>query len=179
MSKTLLQAAAALSVLLAACTHEPIQLHNELSWDASSLQQTSSCNFSVAGVSNRGLAMDQMGTIGGSPVLASDIAGWVHTAFEQIHGYSPQAQGLSLDVEIVRAYLHSLSISKSANVVVRVNYARSAQVQASRVYRGADTSMNWVNGDIEMQNAFNRALKDMAQQVAKDLGQFCTATPSS
>ncbi|MES2488948.1 MAG: hypothetical protein V4607_04085 [Pseudomonadota bacterium] len=165
-------------MLLAACGNEPIQLHNELSWSSASLQRSPSCQFSLAAVTDRTQSSDKIGAIGNAPVLASDVVGWVRAAFEQIPGHSQQPQNLSLDVELVRSYIHALSVSKSANVVIRVNYLRPAQNPITRAYRGADTSMNWFSSDSEVQSAFNRALKEMAQQVAGDLGQFCESANS-
>lgn len=179
MSKITLRAAAAMSMLLAACGSEPIQLHNELSWNAASLRAASSCNFSLAAVTDQTQNADKLGTIGKAPVLASDVVGWVRTAFEQVPGYLQQPQPLRLDIELIHAYIHSLSVSKSADIVVRVSYQRPSQAGLTRIYRGADTSMNWFSSDDEMQSAFNRALKDLAQQVAADMGQFCMPASSS
>ena len=121
-----------------------------------------------------------MGEIGGRQVQATDPVSWIRSgvfSLERDPGivFTDSASGadLGLRVELVKAYTMSITSEKSTNVVLRVQYRSSGDQPTVRVYRGADTSMNWAGGEDETQSAFNAALAQLLDVLHSDLVTRC------
>ena len=135
----------------------------------------SRCRFQVAEVED---LRDEkhLGHMGPRLVDGQDFPDWFRDALARIPGHSTEAAPVQLHVQVLKAYVQGISTMKSANLVVRARIDAPDHAPVSRNYRGVDDSVNWVNGEGEMQDAFDRALEDLTQQLQADLARACPAS---
>lgn len=77
-------------------------------------------------------------------------------------------------VTVLKAYVYGLATLKSAHVVVRAEVsAANGEPGWTQIYRGVDNSLNWSNGEAEVQLAFHQALDDLKGQIAADFAAHC------
>ena len=88
---------------------------------------------------------------------------------------APQGQFLVIDVEIRKAYLHTIATAKSATIVLAVNYQPSGQPGQVKVYRKQKTSVNWTGSGSEVEGAMNSAMTAMLEDIADDIERQCAA----
>lgn len=131
------------------------------------------CAFHVASFEDKRPSGATLGHIAGRAVFLDDIQAWVRSGLATLPGYAdaPTPASIGLEVELVKAYLQSLTTAKTATVVMRVAYpgAAAAPVQ----YRGTNTSVNWNSSDSEAREAMNLALGDVLARMRTDLGKHC------
>ena len=121
-----------------------------------------------------------LGSIGKREVLADDMTSWVRTGLEYLLATpraDPAAAGLTLDVDIVHAYIQGVAWSKSANLLLRVRFRRGVATLGQGAYRGASTSLNWTSAGAEARGAFDLALRDLVQELRTDTARYCAPAP--
>lgn len=170
---------------LGACTSGPVHLNAFAAAEAGTGDSKSlspaTCGIYLEKVDDLRSDKQDMGNIAGNPVSAADMIGWVKSSVSQLRrdGYridDQRASGddLTIDVELLKAYMLSITTSKSAVLVVRVIYKRAdATVLTSRVYRGTDTSMDWAGTEGETNSAFQRAAAQVLSIVQPDMHDYC------
>ena len=123
-----------------------------------------------------------MGEIGGRPIHQADEVAWLRSGLKsldrdpRIQFVDATADGkpdLDLSVELLKAYLINITSDKSANVVLRIRYARQSAAPSEQVYRGTDTGANWISGQDETQGAFDYALAQILDGVDRDIVARC------
>lgn len=108
-------------------------------------------------------------------VLSDDPLAWLRQGLSRYAGKG--AATLTLHADLLLLYVQSQASSKSAQIAMHVRYQKDAQTLLDRTYRGRSTSMNWANGDSEIQEALDRALSDMLMHVEADLRLLCVDSP--
>ena len=101
------------------------------------------------------------------------FARWFSQAMASMPGHSREAAPRTLRVTVLKAYIQGIGTLKSANLVVRVHTTQQGQPPQTRLYRGADASLNWANTEAEIQEAFDRALANLAAQISADVQAPC------
>ena len=142
------------------------------------------CMVYLESVQDQRTDKNSMGNIGGRPVDADDMVQWLDSGLDtlsasgfRIDKATSVDDQVVVDVTLLKAYMISMGLSKSANMVVRITYKRpDGSMLATQVYRGVDTSVDWVAGEGEMNSAFQRATKQMLDQVDTDLGGYCKSS---
>lgn len=130
------------------------------------------CRFQVAGIEDlRG--EKSLGHIGPRAVDGQDFPGWFSDGLAQVPGYSADAAPIQLHLQVLKAYIQTQGSLKTTNIVVRVRIESPGRAAYKRDYRGVDDSMNWANGEGEVQEAFDRALTNFTQQLRVDLASAC------
>jgi hypothetical protein len=119
-----------------------------------------------------------MGTIGTHVIRVGDPAQWTRDGFKALSDNRSleivPADGrpdVTLNVELVKAYVEFMATAKSATVVLRVRYA--GRDAAPRVYRGVHTGTHWANDVSEMQGALALALGEAVKQVSAEAPEVC------
>lgn len=130
------------------------------------------CPFSLTEiVDKRGI--EDLGQVIGARVDGKGFNHWLTNGIHAIPGHTAGAAPVSLKIEILKAHIHAISTHKSANVILRVQATDQSNTQTTKIYRGVDGSMNWSGSESEIQNAFDRALADLQQQISNDLSRLC------
>ncbi len=128
-----------------------------------------------------------MGSIGGKPVQSPDGPSWVMLALQTlgqdnhinlVAGDATDAD-IDVNVDLLKAYVISLTMSKSANVVVRAHYSHGANPPEDVVYRGVETGTNWASTQSESRGALGAALSQIVTQVHADVLQRCGAAKAA
>ncbi|MGY4827479.1 hypothetical protein ACVNIS_02755 [Sphaerotilaceae bacterium SBD11-9] len=131
------------------------------------------CPFSITSIvdlrEEKGLGLVHLTRVDGD-----SFSTWFADGLRAIPGHAQQGAPATMQVEVLRAYIHSLSTMKSANLVLRVHLATSgASTSLTKVYRGVDRSLNWSSSESEIQAAFDGAMAHLQQQLAEDLALTC------
>ncbi|QUD90043.1 hypothetical protein [Phenylobacterium montanum] len=124
-----------------------------------------------------------MGEMLNRAVHVTDSATWVRSGLGalaadphlSIAGDADPTADLVLDVDLVKAYLGSQNMAKTANVVLRVRWKRDGGPEDTSVYRGSMTSINWIGGEAEIRGAFNHALSNLTEDLHRDVLSRCAA----
>lgn len=150
-------------------------------WHPDDKAAAGTCHVRIGAVSDARADTTAMGSVGGRPIRAADGAAWIRSALKSLArdkrlvvDGAPDASDIVLGAELLKAYAINITTDKSASIVVRVRYARAGAPDAAAVFRGADTDVNWFNGDEEITNQFNRALAQLVASVDRDLTERCT-----
>jgi hypothetical protein len=125
---------------------------------------------------------NDLGMMGGRPVHASDSAAWVQSALGSLKQDSrlrfvetDVEAPLTLHVELVKAYIQTITTQKNSNVVLRVVFSRNGKEIGTQIARGRDGGANWANGEEEAQGSLNRALAAAVAELDYDIGAQCGA----
>jgi hypothetical protein len=172
---------------LVACSTAPIGLSSQFDPPSRAsyvsgkppASQAELCRIQIAHFTDMRPDSQTMGAMGVRTVRA-DTGAWVRSGIESLARDSrirfvsaPSEADLSIDVELLKAYVMTITVDKSSNVAVRIRYFRKGTPQGDALYRGTDTDVNWANGDDETQEALNRALANMLEDVDRDLLARC------
>jgi hypothetical protein len=137
-----------------------------------------SCRLAVGEVKDI-RADASMGAMGRHVVGMADPAAWMRDGFKALKENrlldlvaADDRPDVTLNVELVKAYVEPLATAKAATVVLRVTYAgRSAA--GPKVYRGVHNATNWANTEGEMEGALTLALGEAVNQVRADATEAC------
>lgn len=136
-------------------------------------QPPAACGLQVASVKDLRADLTSLGNLGPREVRADDFAGWVRGGLDHGLRKPGPAAVVSIDAEILVAYVHGLASTKSADIVLRMRYSRDHQPVGEKVYRGASTAMNWDSSEHEIRNALAEALAALVVQVSADGLGYC------
>ncbi|WP_439889787.1 hypothetical protein ACS7SF_10800 [Ralstonia sp. 25C] len=133
-----------------------------------------SCPFTIDRVDDHRDAAG-LGHLGRTTVTDDGFMRWLADGLKGLPGQTADSiAARHVRVTVLKAYVYGLTTLKSAHLVVRVQDAVvSGEPAWSKVYRGVDNSLNWANGEAEVQLAFHQALDDLKQQIAVDLSARC------
>lgn len=173
-------ALAGLCALLAACSTAPVTLDGNYrpakrtASRAKAPPAVPACDFHLVSLEDRRSSTETLGSIAGRVVHAEDFPAWLRSGFATVPGYAPGPErGIGLRVELLKAYLQSISTAKTAAIVVRVAYPGAEAGERQVVYRGENTSTNWSSSDAETRAALDAALAEVLGKVRADLPAAC------
>lgn len=130
------------------------------------------CAFSIAGIEDQ-REDTNLGSLGPTVIAGDDFGDWFRGSIESIPGYSGDTRPLSLRIDVIKAYVQGIGTLKNTNIVVRVLAFSDGDLLEQKTYRGADGSMNWNNGEGEVQSALGRAMASMTTQIGADVQRWC------
>ena len=133
---------------------------------------TPACAFAIQSVDDR-REDKSLGKVVRTQVDGEGFATWLGDGLAAIPGHASGAAPTTLQVEVLKAYIHSIGYLKSANLVVRVTTVDPAG-RRQATFRGVNGSTNWNSTEAEIQEAFDRALADLQQQIGADLASHCS-----
>ena len=132
-----------------------------------------SCRFSLAGIDDQRDTQD-LGQMGPTRIDGEGLVQWLADGITAMPGYSPEPAPATIRISFLKAYMQGLGTLKSANLVVRLQVTSGDLAPTNKNYRGVDRSLNWSNGEAEIQEGFERARIDLATQIAADLKKRCS-----
>lgn len=117
-----------------------------------------------------------LGAIAGRPFGSAELSGWVDgelaalasPAFLVVKERSG-APRLALHPRILKAYLSGFDVTKTAVIVLEVEFVTPDGKVSSRVFRGQDTGVNWATSEGEVITALRTALAACLEQLRADL----------
>lgn len=136
-------------------------------------QVVPTCRFSVESIDDQ-RDTTSLGHIGVTRIDGQGFTEWFADGIATLPGYSRAPVAATVQITILKAYIQGLATLKSANLVVRLQSSHGSTPAFSRHYRGFDGSMNWANGEREIQVAFDRAMVDLTTQIAADMKDRCS-----
>ena len=118
----------------------------------------------------------ELGRVGGRPFKSNDVRDWVHAALhETLHheGYAfADDSAVTLRPKILKAYVDSIDVVKTAVVVLEVSYVRADGRAVRRVYRGQQSGVNWNSGEEEVMGALKKALQTCLRRFVVDVREL-------
>jgi hypothetical protein len=140
------------------------------------------CSVHLGEVHDVRLDPNDLGMMGVRAVRTTDSVAWLQAALaalKQDHRLrfvddAKDAQ-LVLRIDLVKAYIMTITTQKTSNVVLRVGYSRNGKDLDMQIARGRDTGGNWANGDEEAQGSLNRALVGAVSELDEDIVARCRA----
>jgi len=161
-------------LLLAGCASDKVAGMHRRTGIAQPGDTASACPFTLGAIDDQ-RDVRSLGQLGRTHIDGGDFNEWFAGGIMSIPGYTRDPAAPAIRISVLKAYLQGLATLKSANLVVRVQFALNGPDSAMRTYRGFDDSMNWSNSESEIQTAFDRALTDLTRQIGMDLGKRCRA----
>lgn len=117
-----------------------------------------------------------IGQIGRETYAADHIDRWLMQALQKIspasrtaETYAPEPNTLGIRARLLRLYIQNVDLTKSAHVVIELEYLRAEAEPVRKLYRGRYTGINWWGTDEEINRAFCSALQDCVDKIAVDL----------
>jgi hypothetical protein len=132
------------------------------------------CPFSVKSIDDE-REHSGLGMVVFTRVEGEGFVQWFSHGITTLPGYSASPKDVELRVTLLKAHMISLSTYKSANIIVKVDTTAQGRALSSKVYRGADGSINWASSESEVQAAFDSAMVDLKRQIAVDLSKQCAS----
>jgi hypothetical protein len=178
---------AGLCALLAACSTAPVTLDGNYRPAKRTASRANvpavvpTCDFHLANLEDRRPSTETLGVLAGGVVVRSeDFPAWLRSGFATVPGYAPGPErGIGLRVELLKAYLQSISTAKTAAIVVRVGYPGGEAGERKVIYRGENTSTNWSSSEAETRAALDAALAEVLGKVRADLSAACPPAGAS
>lgn len=138
------------------------------------------CRVRIASVRDTRIDPGAVGNLVGLAVHFTDTAGWIASALDSL-GRDPAIRivtdggesDLVLDVEIVKAYVATITTEKTARVVLHVHASGRGATARDDYYSGSDTSLDWIGGRAETEGALNDALTNAVRQIDRDVVIWC------
>lgn len=142
------------------------------------------CAVRIVQVRDQRTDPGSLGETGTQPVRTENSGEWIRSGLRSLDGASglkfidqPQADGaeLVMTIDLLKAYAMNVNTNRIVSVVIRVHYSRRGAPIDERIYRGAETGVNWSAGAEETRDALNRALGQLLDPVRQDILSRCAA----
>lgn len=167
--------------------HIPMNFDDNDRYETTDTSSATPCKIYVAEIDDKRRNKKNLGRAATSTVYTKDIIDWIGQGLvslgsgrykiviqkENSEPVEPVVPDYKISVFLKKAYIHSLSTSKSATLVLAVNYSQEGEDIRSSLYRGSDTSINWSSSQDEIHGAFNAAFIDLLDDLDKDLIELC------
>jgi hypothetical protein len=125
-----------------------------------------------------------LGSLGAIPVESRDTEGWIAGAIKAsaadpdisfVEAAPAGGSGLTLNASLLKAYVSTQNMAKTATVVLKVRFRRGDSDLGEVFYRGNSGGIYWGVGNGEMAEALNSALRDALKSLPQDIGARCRA----
>jgi hypothetical protein len=139
------------------------------------------CRVKVAEVIDLRADKQSLGFVGGRSIQSPDAAGWIRDGMgglakegRLVLVAGDEGSDLEVQVEVLKAYIYTITQVKAATVVVRVRYRHGGAEIDQMVYRGTKDALNWWNGDKEARGALDLALAEAVGMIQMDTLATCS-----
>lgn len=176
--------ALALLVCLAGCVTAPANL--SLSRPAgpgtvtSGTPKNNSAQIYLCPLEDKRGGTASLGTVGGRPFHVADLATWISQELECLGSSSveivaaeniPDAAQFGLRPRLLKAYVDSIGLTKTAVVVLAIEFISPGGQSETVVFRGQHAAMNWASSEEEVTNALRLALAECMGKVRPAFNQ--------
>lgn len=178
------------SIGISGCTTAPVTLDGDSfvpksrSKFATVSTRADACAVHVRSFDDARSQKASLGWVAGRPLEAKDFSVMVREGFVDelnqseefrvVHDIETIEPAVTVDGEVLKAYMKSMSTSMIANVAVRLRFTLPDGQSDVRTIRGHNTSVNWVSGEGEVKRSLSLALVDVATQVRHVLARKCS-----
>ena len=168
-----------LALLVSACSTAPIVIPSSYVPPATRAKappaaMRGACPLALGGVRDMRPDPAHLGEVARRPVVGTNLGPWLDSGLR--HALQPASEAaLRLEVEVTKAYLASLNVAKSANLVVRARFHRGDALIGEETLRGANTSTNWASTENETEEALADAMRDLSKQLRVAADRHCAA----
>ena len=179
-------------VALSGCENTPITLKPQFTPPMGWLQPArrgaakapvAVCRIGLAAIRDSRLDPGSMGSIAYRTLRMPDSAVWFRAGFLALNrdprlklSEGRENADLVMEVEVVKAYVMSITSSKTATVIFRVRYSRQGTPLDEQIYRGDNVNWNWNSGEGESQSALDGTMADALRQIDRDALVRCART---
>ncbi len=148
---------------------------------AAGRQPAAPCPLVLSSLTDARADRSNLGFIAGREVRGDNFGDWVRSGVEaRLKAQKAAAvTPVTLDAELVKAYMNAVAATMSATIVMRVRMQRDGAVLDEKVYRGGSTSVNWGSGTGETMSELGLALGSLLDQVRADANAHCAAPPTT
>ncbi len=116
--------------------------------------------------------------MGGRPFSGSDLPAWIDQTMLRLGtekfrvAASPTAQqeiALQVQPRLIKAYVDSITSSKTAVIVIEMEIVRPDGTKWIRHFRGQDAGANWSSGEDEVVASLRRALARCGMNIRSEI----------
>jgi hypothetical protein len=169
------------AVLLAGCGTTPVRLgHDDLA-RGDELRPARDANAPavwIGPVEDKRSDTSALGSVAGRPFSSEDLSRWVDRELASLSspsfvlaekGNTAGTARLILRPRILKAYVDGLAVSKTAVIVLEVEFISPDGSVSSSLYRGQHASMNWWTSQAEVIAALKDALASCLERIRVDI----------
>ncbi len=165
--------------LVSCATEQTVQLDLKKDLSANQAQQSSlrECEIRIADITDRRKHVKDIGLVGNQAVSAPDAADWLRMRLHRIENRCPSIPArrtITVNVELLKMYIHNIRGNTAANIVLAMQYDISDGERCICRYRGSSTSVNWWGTKGEYRAEFERALDSAITKIQADLVELCS-----
>lgn len=147
---------------------------NNVSLQSSDL--TSHCDFDLVEFTDRRRSKS-LGFVATS-IVETDVIKWVGSALShyQLQETTGDEHAIAVKLELIKAYIQSVSSSMAANVVFAVQLkAPSEATFGKKIFvRGHEVDVNWNSGEGEILDTLNKAIAKALKNLRWEISNHCT-----
>jgi hypothetical protein len=174
-------AVAAVVLLSSGCVPPPARLdltHASVGPVVTVTPLAGAARIRVLPLEDKRMNTDNLGRVAGRVFSANEIGDWANQRLQRLSstafvlvpdGGTGEPPRLTLQPRLLKTYVDSVSVSKSAVVVIEVEFSSPASPNAVRVYRGQQTNLNWSSSAGELTGALEVALDRCALQLQGEI----------
>jgi hypothetical protein len=130
-----------------------------------------SCRVRLHAVRDLRSDPESLGSMGNLAVRSPNSTNWLQTATSSLADdpririvESDNDANLSLDIDLIKAYIISITTANSTNVVLQAHYSRQDATLSEQVYRGTGNA-NWQGMETGFNDAMTRAIEGLHRDV--------------
>jgi hypothetical protein len=126
-------------------------------------------------IEDQRLDATSLGHVGSGAYVTKSILPWVDQQLCAIRGANftkaedPAKADLVIKPTLLKLYIQNIAITKSAVVVLKLEFLRHGKPSGQFTCRGQYAGMNWLNSDEEMVGAIQKAFADCLRNIAASL----------
>lgn len=142
------------------------------------------CATTLGQISDKRLDPSMVGMVAGRVIKSPpSMKKWLQSAFGTLQCAAACATSddakklppLTLDVDLLKAWMSSINTDIATNLVFKVRFVRANVVLKENTYRGRDTSSNFTSAQDEIQQDFDVSMSHVLDQAHHDLTAVCAA----
>ena len=121
----------------------------------------------------RSVADSTLGSVGNRPFRATDLSEWIAQELGQLggglHVVTGSGEGppplLKIHPRLLKAYVDSVGLTKTAVIVLEIEFVPASGERETHVFRGQHAAMNWSSSESEVIDALRKALAQCMDKV--------------
>jgi hypothetical protein len=130
------------------------------------------------------ISREDLGVVGGRPFSGKDLPAWIDRAILKLGTEKfristgetqPPDAALMIRPRLIKAYVDSITTSKTAVIVIEAEIVRPDGTALTRHFRGQDAGANWGSGEGEVIESLRRALAVCSAKMRVEIEALLTA----
>lgn len=132
------------------------------------------CHIKIHKVIDDRSDKNNIGVFCGSEIITKDLSDWINRFFVVLENTSKALNGneILLNISIKKMYIKNISTSKTATIVLQVDYLKGTNIILSKLYRKQITKINWNCTEHEIIELLNNVLQDIMTDIINDISNL-------